>query len=95
MSEATLRLVPKPTHSGTLVCYMKGLDSLGELIPAVLAQSPSAFECFDDSTLRLGFRYLFLVYQTTRFFALAARVFAVDSRWIRAAARRSENGAFD
>jgi FAD/FMN-containing dehydrogenase len=59
MSEATLRLVPKPTHSGTLVCYMKGLDSLGELIPAVLAQSPSAFECFDDSTLRLGFRYLF------------------------------------
>ena len=59
MSEATLRLVPKPTHSGTLVCYMKGLDSLGDLIPAVLAQSPSAFECFDDSTLRLGFRYLF------------------------------------
>ena len=60
MTEAQVRLVPKPAHSGTLVCYMKGIDNLGELIPAVLEEKPSTFECFDDNTLWLSFKFIFL-----------------------------------
>lgn len=59
MTEATVNLVPKPSHSGTLVCYMKGIDNLGELIPAVLKEKPSTFECFDDNTLWLSFKFIF------------------------------------
>lgn len=59
MSEATLRLVPRPSHSGTLVCYMKGIDNLGEVIPAVLEEKPATFECFDDNTLWLSFKFIF------------------------------------
>ena len=59
MTEATLNLVPKPSHSGTLVCYMKGIDNLGELIPAVLEEKPATFECFDDNTLWLSFKFIF------------------------------------
>lgn len=59
MSEATIDLVPKPTHSGTLVCYLKSIDNLGEIIPAVLKEKPSTFECFDDNTLWLSFKFIF------------------------------------
>ncbi len=59
MTEATLNLVPKPSHSGTLVCYMKGIDNLGEMIPAVLQEKPATFECFDDNTLWLSFKFIF------------------------------------
>lgn len=59
MTEAQLKLVPKPTHAGTLVCFMKGIDNLGEIIPAVLKHKPATFECFDDNTLWLAFKFIF------------------------------------
>ncbi len=59
MTEATLGLVPKPAHSGTLVCYMHTIDNLGEVIPAVLREQPATFECFDDNTLWLSFKFIF------------------------------------
>lgn len=59
MSEATLSLVQKPSHSGTLVCYLKSIDNLGEIIPAVLQEKPATFECFDDNTLWLSFKFIF------------------------------------
>lgn len=59
MTEATLSLVPKPAHSGTLVCYMHTIDNLGEVIPAVLREKPATFECFDDNTLWLSFKFIF------------------------------------
>ncbi len=58
-TEATLALVPKPSHSGTLVCYMRSIDNLGEVIPAVLSEKPATFECFDDNTLWLSFKFIF------------------------------------
>jgi len=58
-TEATLALVPKPQYSGTLVCYMRSIDNLGELIPSVLAEKPATFECFDDNTLWLSFKFIF------------------------------------
>lgn len=59
MTEAKLGLVHKPEHAGTLVCYIKEIDNLGELIPAVLEHKPATFECFDDNTLMLSFKFVF------------------------------------
>lgn len=59
MTKATLGLVQKPSHSGTLVCYLKSIDNLGEIIPAVLEEKPATFECFDDNTLWLSFKFIF------------------------------------
>lgn len=59
MTEAKMGLVPKPLHSGTLVCYLHDIDNLGEIIPAVLAEKPATFECFDDNTLWLSFKFIF------------------------------------
>lgn len=59
ITDVKVKLVPKPAHSGTLVCYMKDIDQLGEVIPAVLAHKPATFECFDDNTLWLSFKFFF------------------------------------
>ena len=58
-TDIRFRLVPKPAHSGTLVCYMRNIDELGEVIPAVLAHGPATFESFDDNTLWLSFKFFF------------------------------------
>lgn len=59
-TDIKLRLVPHAPHSGTLVCYMRSMDNLGEVIPAVLAHKPATFESFDDNTLWLSFKFFFL-----------------------------------
>lgn len=59
-TDIKLRLVPKPAHTGTLVCYMHTIDNLGDVIPAVLAHKPASFESFDDNTLWLSFKFFFL-----------------------------------
>ena len=59
VTDIQVRLVPKPAHSGTLVCYMHTLDQLGEVIPAVLDHHPATFESFDDNTLWLSFKFFF------------------------------------
>ena len=59
MTEASINLVLKPSHAGTLVCFLKDIDNLGEIIPAVLNEKPATFECFDDNTLWLSFKFIF------------------------------------
>lgn len=59
VTDVRVSLVPKPLHSGTLVCYMRDIDQLGEVIPAVLAHKPATFESFDDNTLWLSFKFFF------------------------------------
>jgi FAD/FMN-containing dehydrogenase len=59
VTDIKVNLVPKPSHSGTLVCYMRSIDQLGEVIPAVLAHKPATFESFDDNTLWLSFKFFF------------------------------------
>ena len=59
MTEARIGLVRKPEHAGTLVIYLKDIKNLGKLIPAVLAHNPATFECFDDNTLWLSFKFVF------------------------------------
>jgi FAD/FMN-containing dehydrogenase len=59
VTDVKVNLVTKPAHSGTLVCYMRDIDQLGEVIPAVLAHKPATFESFDDNTLWLSFKFFF------------------------------------
>ncbi len=57
-TDIKFRLVPKRAHSGLLVLFLKDIDSLGEIIPAVLKHKPATFESFDDATLWLSIRFL-------------------------------------
>lgn len=57
ITDVTVRLVERPEHSGVLVGYLKSIDNLGEIIPAVLSHKPATFESFDDNTLWLSFRF--------------------------------------
>jgi FAD/FMN-containing dehydrogenase len=59
ITDVKVKLVPKPAHSGTLVCYMRTIDQLGEVIPTVLTHKPASFESFDDNTLWLCFKFFF------------------------------------
>lgn len=59
ITNATLRLVERPSHSGILVCYMKDTVQLGDVINTVLEHKPATFEGFDDNTLWLSFKFFF------------------------------------
>lgn len=58
VTDITFRLVPARSHSGLLVLFLKNIDDLGELVPAVLRHKPATFECFDDSTLLLTIKFM-------------------------------------
>ncbi len=58
VSDITFRLVPARAHSGLLVLFLKNINDLGELIPAVLKHKPATFESFDDATLWLSIRFM-------------------------------------
>jgi FAD/FMN-containing dehydrogenase len=59
VTDITVRLVERPKHSGVLVCFMKDVDILGDVINTVLAHKPATFESFDDNTLWLSFKFFF------------------------------------
>jgi len=50
--------VPHKPHSGLLVLFLRDIDDLGELIPAVLKHKPATFESFDDQTLLLSIKFM-------------------------------------
>lgn len=58
VTDITFRLVPHREHSGLLVLFLKNINDLGELIPAVLKHKPATFESFDDQTLWLSIRFM-------------------------------------
>ncbi|HRN97385.1 MAG TPA: FAD-binding oxidoreductase [Candidatus Saccharibacteria bacterium] len=57
-TEATLKLVKRPLHTGLLVLFMRDINKLGELIPIILKYKPVTFEGFDDATLLLSMRFM-------------------------------------
>lgn len=69
VTDIKFKLVPKPAHSGTLVCYMRSIENLGDVIPAVLAHKPATFESFDDNTLWLSFKFFFSFLKKLGFWA--------------------------
>jgi len=58
ITEGTVKLVKHREHSGLLVMFLRDIDDLGELIPAVLKHNPATFESFDDKTLWLTINFM-------------------------------------
>lgn len=58
VTDIKFRLVPKRDYTGLLVCFMKDIAPLGEVINKVLTHKPATFESFDDQTLYLSIRFL-------------------------------------
>lgn len=53
MSEATLRLVPKPQGTLTALIHFRRLEDVGDAVPQLLSLRPSALEVMDVNTLNL------------------------------------------
>ncbi|HLA49372.1 MAG TPA: FAD-linked oxidase C-terminal domain-containing protein, partial [Candidatus Saccharimonadales bacterium] len=57
IADIEFRLVHDKPHSGVLVCFMKNLNGLGELINVVTGRKPASFEAFDNHTLMLAIKF--------------------------------------
>ncbi len=57
ISDIEFRLIHDKPHSGVLVCFMKNLNQLGEIINAVAPTKPASFEAFDNYTLELAIKF--------------------------------------
>ncbi|MFZ1802360.1 MAG: FAD-binding oxidoreductase, partial [Nitrospira sp.] len=53
MSEATLRLVNRPTSTLTALLHFQHLEEVGDAVPKILTLQPSALEVMDANTLNL------------------------------------------
>ena len=53
MSEATIRLVPRPKATTTALIHFRSLDEVGDAVFRLLPLSPSALEVMDGNTLNL------------------------------------------
>jgi FAD/FMN-containing dehydrogenase len=58
VTDIKFRLVPTRPYTGLLVCFMKNINPLGEVINKVLARKPATFEGFDDHTLYLSIKFM-------------------------------------
>lgn len=64
VTDIHFRLIRAPKHSGTLVIFLKDIDTLGELIPKVMEYHPATFEGFDNYTLMLSFKLFYYFHNT-------------------------------
>lgn len=59
VTDIKYRLVPTRPYDGILVCFLRDMKPLGEIINKVLEHKPASFESFDDYTLWLSIRFMF------------------------------------
>ncbi|PIR89131.1 MAG: FAD-binding oxidoreductase [Candidatus Harrisonbacteria bacterium CG10_big_fil_rev_8_21_14_0_10_40_38] len=57
ITEAKLRLIKPKQHARLLVSFLYSLDSLGDIISAVLKHKPESFESYDDHTFKLAVKF--------------------------------------
>lgn len=57
VTDVHFRLVPDEPFSGVLVCFMKTIDNLGEVINTVMSHRPTSFESFDNYTLNFSIKF--------------------------------------
>lgn len=77
VTEAETRLVRHRPFSGLLVCFMKNMDELGEIIPKVVSHKPASFESFDDATLILAFKFMPFFIHTLGLWGLIKLMFSL------------------
>ncbi len=56
VTDIKFRLVPHPSHNGTLVIFLRTIKDLADIINLVLQHNPAAFEGFDNYTLVTSFK---------------------------------------
>lgn len=61
VTDIKFKLVPDPMAQkvGTLVVYVRNMDSFGKITERVMGNNPFAVEVFDDKTLLLAFKFIF------------------------------------
>ncbi len=57
VTDIHFRLVPTHPYDGVLVCFMRNIDELGDIINTVMAHKPATFESFDNYTLDLSIKF--------------------------------------
>ena len=58
VTDIKYRLVSHEPHSGLLVCFLRDLNTLGDVISKGLAHKPASFEYFDDNTFFLSIKLM-------------------------------------
>lgn len=58
VTEIKFKLVPVKSKSKLFVIFMRNLDHLSELVNEILPFNPESLESYDDSTMKLAFRFL-------------------------------------
>lgn len=57
ITQATLNLVPVEKHSKMMVIYLRSLDTLADIVNAILPYGPTSLESYDDKTLKLALKF--------------------------------------
>lgn len=57
ITKIRFKLVRPTPYASMLVVFLKDLQDLGAVVPAVLKHSPDSFESFDDKTFSLAIKY--------------------------------------
>lgn len=58
VTDAKFKLVKNEPLSGVLVCFLKNIDNLGEIINSVMPHHPDSFESFDNYTIWLSLKFM-------------------------------------
>jgi FAD/FMN-containing dehydrogenase len=58
MTEAKVRLIKDTPHKKLIALFFKSWDDLPNVVNAVLPHGPESMEAFDDTTLKLGIRFM-------------------------------------
>ncbi len=58
VTNTKFRLVKHEPLSGVLVCFLKNIDNLGEIINTVMPHHPTSFESFDNYTIGLSIKFM-------------------------------------
>jgi len=58
VTDVKFKLVRHEPLSGVLVCFLKNIDNLGEIINTVLPHQPDSFESFDNYTIWLSLKFM-------------------------------------
>jgi FAD/FMN-containing dehydrogenase len=70
VTDVDFRLVKAEPYSGVLVCFMKDINNLGEVINKVLPHKPASFESFDNYTIWFSIKFLPFFRKTVGWFGL-------------------------
>jgi len=58
ITDINFKLVKAEPFSGVLVCFLKNINNLGEIINTVLPHHPASFESFDNYTIWFSIKFL-------------------------------------